>query len=275
MISIQSKWTTLFSDTGLSNKDENIPIGRSSFVAGAINENVYIFSGEHIPRQPIDNHVYVFSLKSLEWKKISSSSHDNPSVSSSTAWPCSRVGHAGAVLNQNLYIYGGRTGINTNDTTLNDFWVFDASTVRWNCLSSNVATPPPLSYHAMTAHKTKVYVFGGCTVDNGRSNELWSYDIETQSWELLSACQRDINSEIIPTPRGGSTIAFVEKDNEIHVLFGYTGKQELADHYAFHVDRREWRRINTDSKDTPSPRSVTTAIFLPLIGKRGSLYVVS
>jgi hypothetical protein len=155
--------------------------------------------------------------------------------------------------------------------------MYDVTNESWECLSSKYSSqtqPPPLSYHTMTAYGKSVYLFGGCTIDKGRTNELWAYDVESHKWELLSSCQSEAEMENIPSPRGGSSLVAVN-DNELHVLFGYNGKQELSDHFAFHRGTQEWRSVvNKDNNLVPPPRSVTNAVFLPGMGESGSIYAV-
>ena len=210
----------------------------------------YTFSGENVPRVPLDNDVFALDLSTHHWRRI-------PATAAS---PSARVGHAAAVLGGRLYIYAGRTGAEFADHTLSDVWAFDPSASEWSEVQPTGSSPrpPPLSYHTMTASSTHVFLFGGCTVDHGRSNALWAFDVSALSWEKLSE-----EATPGPVPCGGASIVFV--DGAVHALFGYNGKHELDQHFAFDLSTRAWTPI-VPRGSPPASRSVTDAVYLPALG---------
>ena len=213
-----------------------------------IGDVFYTFAGENRPRVPIDNDVFALDLKSHVWRRI-------PATSTS---PSSRVGHACAVVDSKLFTYGGRTGAEFAETSLADLHSFDPSTSTWSPvpISPTSPHPPPLSYHSMTSSPTSLYLFGGCTVDHGRSNALWSFTPSTSTWALLSQ-----DHPQGPPPCGGTTAVHLHRS--IHVLFGYNGSEELDQHFAFDLNTQQWGRVETGEGVRPDARSVTDAVYLP------------
>jgi len=241
-----------------------IPKGRSSNISGVINNKFYIFAGENEPRIPVDGHIYELNINSKEWTKI---------PEREDRWPLARVGHSGIVHNNKLYLYGGRIGADMGDQTMGDFWCFDpnasAKENQWTPLPITGVPPTPLSYHSMAAGENEIYIFGGCTVSHGRTNDVWSFSLTKQEW-AQETFTGEHSKKAHPTARGGASAVYAS--DGLHVLFGYNGKEELNDHWLWDHERRGWDLI-PNTGDCPDARSVTEAVYLPKLGKKGSLFV--
>ena len=87
----------------LINATGDLPLGRSSNIAQVIEDKLYVFSGENIPRVPIDNDLYVLDLNNSTWKKIDATEQS----------PVARVGHAATTLHGKLYMFGQSLNSNT------------------------------------------------------------------------------------------------------------------------------------------------------------------
>src|SRR6202041_2906669 len=109
-----------------------------------------------------------------------------------------------------------------------------------------------LSYHSMTSKGENIYLFGGCTLEHGRTNGLWVYNIQQKQWHSIiqpsTVSVSDVDSSPIPIGRGGASI--VAASDGLHVLFGYNGITELADHFLVippsdphHHHTSKWHRI--------------------------------
>jgi N-acetylneuraminic acid mutarotase len=230
----------------------NAPLGRSSSSLAILNNKAYIFSGENIPRIPIDNNLYILDLATKQWSTIVADS----------SFPVARIGHYAAAAYGKLYLFGGRTAYD-NLQTLADFWVFSPETSQWTQLAPSGAQPEGLSYHTMASDGENIYIFGGCKAE-GRSNELWQYNIAENSWKQLES-----KNGTAPSARGGPS--FTAINNQLHVLFGYNGENELADHFIYDLASSSWREIQNNSG--PPARSVTDVVALRKLGSKGSLLV--
>lgn len=73
-------------------------------------------------------------------------------------------------------------------TYYNDTWAYDYNTDTWQEMNPDV-NPGYLAWHHMVyvSSEDKVYLFGGdlCTDVCHLSNELWTYDYDTNTWEQL------------------------------------------------------------------------------------------
>jgi N-acetylneuraminic acid mutarotase len=190
----------------LENRNESIDLSllqRSSHTLNIINEKIYVFGGEHDPRQPINNNVLTFDLKSSEWNVADDTNANGLK-------PLARLGHSSCVVNDSLYIFGGRTGVEMGENSLSDLWAYSAVQDCWVELkksSENAVWPEARSFHAMASLKNKLFVFGGCSANHGRLNDLYEYDLGENKWTRL-----DSQDEIVARGEyflGGFKISFV------------------------------------------------------------------
>ncbi|XP_072165831.1 multiple epidermal growth factor-like domains protein 8 [Diadema setosum] len=95
-----------------------------------------------------------------------------------------RTGHA-AVYHQetdSLWIFGG---FDLN-TPLEDLLQYSFETDEWAQVTPNGGDRPSGRYgHTMELYDNQLVVFGGRLANGSRSNELWSFDLSTLTWELL------------------------------------------------------------------------------------------
>ena len=72
--------------------------------------------------------------------------------------PAPREGHAAALVNDVMYIFGGRT---EEGTDLGDLAAFRISSRRWYTFQNMGPSPSPRSGHSMTAHGKQIIVLAG------------------------------------------------------------------------------------------------------------------
>ena len=59
--------------------------------------------------------------------------------------PCLRRNHISIIIGTTIFVYGG---INTNENFLNDCWIFDLTTQKWDLVEFKGRYPPPLGFHS-------------------------------------------------------------------------------------------------------------------------------
>lgn len=133
-----------------------------------------MWGGEHAPRVPVDNSVWVYHMPSGAWKCLDSTTGSAPSP---------RLGHAAAAVGSTVYIQGGRTEV-AESTTLSDFFSLDVPTATWTALAPAGVSPPERNYHAACSLGSSLFVFGGCG-QGGRMADLWRYDTVAGAWQEL------------------------------------------------------------------------------------------
>ena len=128
--------------------------------------------------------------------------------------PCVRSLHSAAVLNGNLYIFGGYNG----QARVNDFYAFSFASRRWTPVlaAANSGRPPsPRDRHVSVVHGTTFYVFGGFD-GTSRTNDFFGFDFTTMTWR-----------EVIPRsgrpPSERHSHAAAVHGNSMYCFGGYDG----------------------------------------------------
>ncbi|KAJ3048677.1 hypothetical protein HK097_010316 [Rhizophlyctis rosea] len=227
----------------------DIPKGRASHSINVIKDNLYVFSGEHEPRVPIDARLHVFNLPSQQW---------TPAIQPSSATPSPRVGHGSVTFNDTIYIFGGRVGAEMNP--LNDMYEFEPANGHWAKVEQSGDIPQARSYFSMAASEKYIYIFGGCPT-SGRLNDLHRFNPSTKIWESLPA-----SSSL--SPRGGAGLAYL--NGKIYVHGGFNGK-ELSDIWSFDEGTKVWEELEVVG-EKPEGRSVHGFVSLKERGVLVCLY---
>jgi N-acetylneuraminic acid mutarotase len=204
---------------------------RSSHTINYVNNKIYIFGGENQPRTPIDNDFLVYDTHVNTWSISKSKSLPEEK-------PFARLGHSSCSINNTIFIFGGRSGVEMDESSLNDLFAYHTVTEKWTLLSKGEENAPEArSYHTMTALGNKLYVFGGCSASHGRFNDLYEFDLKSHNW-------RKLNSFDSILPRGGSCLCAYENDTEscLYVIGGFSG-QEQDDCFKFDLKTETWSQI--------------------------------
>ncbi|KAJ3218236.1 hypothetical protein HDU67_006345 [Dinochytrium kinnereticum] len=249
---IRAAWKTLFRPS----KEVAIS-GRSSHSVSVIGNTAYIFSGELLPRVPVDNKLEAFDLSNKAWLKA----FESPAGDLAAASPSPRVGHGTATLGDTIYLFGGRGGpeMAPLEPTL---FAFNGDKQRWGTVDAKGRIPAARSFHSMTASKDHVYLFGGCP-ESGRLNDFYRFDPATNSWTELPS-HPDISV------RGGPGLAAL---GDRIILFGGFNGTELDDLWIYDIASNRWEAgvWSTDSVK-PIARSVFGFVPLDALGKIAVFY---
>lgn len=138
-------------------------------------------------------------------------------------------------------LYGGQLGVvgDVSDET----WVYDARAGAWQ-RRSPAESPPALNAHALAydAGSDRVVLFGGAGRDSRPRDELWSYDVDADTWTKHQAAG--------PPGRGGARMAYDAGSDRV-VLYGGRGDsgQLLNDTWLLDLDAETWTRVDVE----PSP----------------------
>jgi hypothetical protein len=220
------KWSLLPNTSNINEENSK----RSSHTLNFANGKLYVFGGEHQPRTPIDSNFVMYDLQSKSWSTNELSNGDVPEA---------RVGHSACSLGDFIYIFGGRNGVDLGENSLNDLYSFDTINNKWTLLCDGKldGCPEKRSYHTMAGLGNKIYVFGGCSVNHGRLNDLHEFNLETKQWTRLPT-----NDSILP--RGGTSLCSYENADEkcLYVIGGFAG-MELDDCYKFNLIDKSWSSI--------------------------------
>ena len=228
---LKARWRRISSDLSLP---------RSSHSLSVVKGRAFIFGGEEKPRQPVDNTVHAIILPSdvgeADYTEYPAVGRDGGEV------PAPRLGHTASVIDDRIYIFGGRGGAEMKPLEENGrVWVFDIMIKQWSFLDPPEGSPFPAarSYHAAAAtehplpsteskaevplgpteydaHGT-IFIHGGCT-ESSREADVWAFDVASTTWRPLPKA---------PGPaRGGPSLCFTK--NRLYRYGGFDGKLELG-----------------------------------------------
>ncbi|MEM9664623.1 MAG: kelch repeat-containing protein [Bacteroidota bacterium] len=189
--------------TGTWVKVAELLIPQSETVAAYIGGQIYLASG----RTPI-------GTENADWNHQGDVDHlqvfdpGTLTVSFGQAASVRRNSAAGAVIDGQLYVVGGRV-VDGGNVTANE--VFDPVTGQW---STRAPMPQAQGGLAAAALEGRLYVFGGEFFDReggGVYRESWVYDPATDAWSPIAE---------MPVPRHG--LGAVTVGNEVFVIAGAT-----------------------------------------------------
>ena len=221
---------------------------RSSHGVSSHNNKLYVLGGEIIARNPVDSTLYSLSLDATtiqNWTAIETTTKNAPSP---------RIAHTQTIVNNTLYLFGGRQGITMEESPLNDLWTFDFDSSTWNEIATENA-PEPRSFHKMISVGTNlIYVFGGCAAV-GRLNDLYQYNIIENKWTKLAAAPEDLPG------RGGAGFVANTNGTLLYVVGGFYG-QESNGVWQYNVASNTWTTVLQEGNDQLRPFSVSVGVTL-------------
>jgi hypothetical protein len=264
MATIKGQWTLVQKDRSLQ---------RSSQTLSAVFNEVYIFGGEVVPREPRDDTIYILDLKQCTASQRARLTHYGlaphapPEARTAGYVPPARVGTASSVVGDHIYIFSGRGGVNMAPVdeggSLWQFYNSDDDGIGWLVVSPadpSQPVPEARSYHCMTSDKTsRLYLHAGCPA-SGRLSDLWSFNVNEKKWTQLASAPG--------VPRGGTSITY--HAGKLYRMGGFDGKHEIGGELdIYDIASNTWSAHNftPDGVNAPGARSVATLLALTIDGR--------
>ena len=161
-----------------------------------------------------------------------------------------RVGHRTAydTTNGQLILFGGYADIYDGSlwtkNLLNETWVYSAET--WRMIQTE-SSPSTRFEHSMAYDSTtgNIMLFGGVTV-NDRTNDLWKFDPEDNSWIEIIVTNP-------PPARSSNSLIYDSKYDRL-ILFGGYGSSDymLNDLWFYYFANSSW--VNNEVANEPPKR---------------------
>mmetsp|Transcript_15302 Transcript_15302/g.19428 ORF Transcript_15302/g.19428 Transcript_15302/m.19428 type:complete len:410 (-) Transcript_15302:26-1255(-) len=198
------------------------------------NGSLYIFGGiQDCSARPVEpgeeeeefpsacmNDLYQFDIEKNEWKLLECKGEI----------PSPRSGFISAVLNNQLFIFGG---LDPLYGWLNDGFIMNFETKTWKKLTFTGDVPSPRDKIGFTTlSKNKLIIFGGFgpqeleleegeeeTATFGWFNETFTFDVTTSTWTRLKC------SGELPTPRAAAGVALIQRPKQKRAE--QTGEQKM------------------------------------------------
>lgn len=239
--------------TQLKPADGNDLLARSSHAVTVVGETMYVFGGENVARNVIDDKLHAFDLKpDSSWREVETKGTP----------PCARFAQAQAAVGNSFYLFGGRQGIAMEELALNDLHRFDVDTLTWSQVEYTGTAPSERSFHRMVSIGDMLFVFGGCDNKHGRVNDLFAFDIKTSVWTQMPS------SDAIKG-RGGPNLIASPDGKRVFVTGGFSGEENM-DMHSFDLETQTWTQVETAGWRA---RSVCISSSLSLSGGGGVLVV--
>ncbi|KAJ3534987.1 hypothetical protein NM208_g7319 [Fusarium decemcellulare] len=235
----------------------SVRLYRSSQAVSLVGQKVYIFGGELVPREPVDNRIDVVNIGQDQEYGVQT-------LPAPGTAPTPRVGTPSTTINQDLYLFSGRGGVEMKPVEENGaIWRYEVSNAQWSLIEpadSSSPFPSGRSYHCIASDgSNSIYVHSGCP-EAGRLSDLWKFDLANKTW-----------TELAPAPgpaRGGASIAF--SNGKLYRINGFDGKTEQGGSVdVFDIAAGSWSTISykPDGINGPEPRSVSTLLPVTVQGK--------
>lgn len=226
------------------------PLSRSSHGISFFKNKLYLFGGENVARVPIGSELHCLDVSdksNLEWKSVAVSEGMIPSP---------RVAHSQAIVNDTIYIFGGRQGVHMSEAPLNDMYRIKLSeeVLFWEKVEAKGDIPSERSFHGMCSGKSlsgndAIFIFGGCGA-SGRLNDVYMLDVISLEWTKLPSFDKI-------SGRGGAS--FFYSNNFLYVVCGFIGS-ETNDAYSLNLETKSWREEKITGKFRPRSVCAHTSI---------------
>jgi len=142
------------------------------FSLSFVNKNVITFGGLH-NGQPVNDMFLLNISNGKSWVPVKA--NGTP--------PEPRCDHSTAVVNNDIFIFGGAIDANTY---LNDLYKFNTETMTWYSIKDRGSVPDSSAGHSLLAHHDKdIYVVGGCqSLPNSTPVEsIFKFSLTNEKWK--------------------------------------------------------------------------------------------
>jgi len=166
-----------------------------------------------------------------------------------------------------VVLFGGHDPSSSTDEIKNDTWILDVGAQTWTEVFPGESPSPRQTSLIYNEGDGLVYLFGGTfhvttNNTNKRFNDIWSYDVSTNSWTKLP------EPPILPTPRRSKWV--YDPINDIAVMFGGKGPFDggastfryYDDTWVYDFQTNTWTEIVTTTH--PVARHMNMIIYDPI-----------
>jgi N-acetylneuraminic acid mutarotase len=235
---------------------------------GALGKQVYLFSGVFdslvAGSDTFYNDLYRFDTKSDRWTRLSPPGPVPPAraYAASASHPDSN----------RFFVFGGAFYSQpdfSDFTVFDDLWAYSARGNAWTQIHASNAGPGGRSRPAAWMVGNQLYLFGGINAYFATMNDLWVYDLDSNTW-----------SELIPDGAAGSPPSRHEAMSGARVqgdklviyggeTLGEFGFETLVDTWEYSLADNTWENVTPAAPfNVDPPRNLAGAGML-----RGRLYL--
>jgi len=191
-------WTQLLPTGGPPN---NIQFSGSAY--DPIGHALWIFGGQHVIGGANLNDLWKYDIAANTWTLLSPSG--TPPSARSRTMMVYDVAHA-------LLVFGGQDA----GAYLNDLWKYDITADSWTQISPSGTLPHIRGHsnHAFDHINGDFIIFGGASADPICFDDLWKYNVSTNTWSEVSLSNK-------PGMRARGGTAWDAKHGKYYMIHGY------------------------------------------------------
>lgn len=159
----------------------SIPGVRDGHSACIVGNSMYIFGGFEEEINQFSCDVHCLNLETMEWAFVPTGSLP----------PSYRDFHTATVLNDRMYVFGGRGDRHSPYHTQEEIYCskmvyLDLKTFQWHTPTCGGQIPIGRRSHSTVVYRGKLYMFGGYnSLMDRHFNELYSFDPDTNVWQVM------------------------------------------------------------------------------------------
>ncbi|KAK2616440.1 hypothetical protein QQS21_000682 [Conoideocrella luteorostrata] len=251
MSPLHGRWSQIVSHSRLCRSSQALSVHASK---------AYVFGGEVLPRQPIDNQIDLVSLDAEargEFQTLAANKAPSP-----------RVGTASVTAHDNIWLFSGRGGLAMDPIEeQGNLWRYSTAESEWELVRTTSSLyPAARSYHATAFDgKNTIFLHAGCPAQ-GRLSDLWAFDIKTLAWTELPHA---------PGPaRGGTSIAFC--NGKLYRMGGFDGEAEQGGSIdVYEPSTKTWDTILFEADGTKGPTARSVAALVAVQTSAGEPMLIS
>ena len=167
------------------------------------------------------------------------------------AIPCRYLPALGQAPDGTALLFGGMCGYpdcpGSNNTLLNDTWLYNASRNAWSRQAPSVSPSARIQASVAFAGAGRFLLFGGYDGSYGPRADTWLFDATAGIWTLLTPAA---------SPPGlGGTAAMYLGDDRVLLFGGYTRSAPSGETWVFDVSDNTWTRRTYST--APSARGMS------------------
>ena len=218
----------------------NQSLPRSSHSMSVIKSKAYVFGGEERPRQPVDNHMHVFTLPLSEHDEVDYQIVQAQATAAGAELPSPRIGHTASIVDDRIYMFGGRGGKSMKPLEEHGrVWVFDSKLNSWSFLDPVKDSPYPeaRSYHTSTSTN---HPLSSVTAPSGPP----AGSVASKFTNVPTREPQDQTDSPL-----GVTASGLDDHGTIFIHGGCPASGRVADIWAFDIASRTWSQY----PDAPGP----------------------
>ncbi|ROT35326.1 kelch repeat-containing protein [Sodiomyces alkalinus F11] len=202
-----NRWEMLIENT---ESTDRVPPARTNHSVITFNEKMYLFGGTNGFQW--FNDVWCYDPIPNEWTQLDCIGYI----------PVPREGHTAALVDDVMYVFGGRT---EEGADLGDLAAFRITSRRWYTFQNMGPSPSPRSGHSMTTVGKQIVVVGGepSTAPISAGDLGIIYVLDTTKIRYPNDSQAQQNSRGLPQPRRPSTAT---EQNPVRTALSRDGSQD-------------------------------------------------